>query len=144
MFTLTEYGWPLQNWRTDPARANGVFPTDVASASWLKRRVVRSVLAGELPESALYTDHGEGDALGLNCNADGAFVDLETGQIVCIDNPEDLLLDGTEATGSGMATTTSDMLAPSTVAHPQVGSFVLGSLPTEMPTKRSIVHSNRK
>lgn len=132
MFTLNQYQWPLQNWRTDPGKANGVFPTDVASAAWNKRHVVRSVLVGDLSDSALYADQGEG-VVTIDCDPENAFVNEETGEIVCMD-AEDLIDPGE---GARTATTTTTGMFTVTPPPPQSGAFIKGNRPTQMPTQRS-------
>ncbi|RAK98436.1 glycoside hydrolase [Aspergillus ibericus CBS 121593] len=47
------YNWPRQQYDTDPSYPDNL-PYNIASASWLKRDVAKSVLQQELPLSAIY------------------------------------------------------------------------------------------
>ncbi|KAF2819761.1 glycoside hydrolase [Ophiobolus disseminans] len=70
----TVFNWPKQGWWTKPAKP---YPTDVASANYLKREAVKSVLRGEAPyvkmdhyeqpEHCVLVDDDEG---GMTCIPD--------------------------------------------------------------------------
>lgn len=131
IFTMNAYNWPLQNYKLAPTKAKGNYPTDVASADWLKREVVQSVLAGNGSEAAVYEyeDADENvthEVIELDCEPEDAWMDVETGDIFC--SPGD-------ADGAKSASTTAATEVTATAnTVPQTGPSLRGSVPTQRPS----------
>ncbi|KAF2008423.1 glycoside hydrolase family 18 protein [Aaosphaeria arxii CBS 175.79] len=71
------YNWPRQNYNIDPAQLvqnNQQLPQDVASANWLKRSNIRSVLENRMPAESADSAEQPGD---VDCNKCKIVIDEE-------------------------------------------------------------------
>jgi hypothetical protein len=119
--------WPLQNYKDSIAKANGKYPADVASAAWMKRELVQSVLAGDIPVSFLHENDTE-DSHGVDCPPEDVWIESVTGAVIC----------AREEFERPASTTTATMAGPTfpatTTASPRSVASDVGSMPTRMPS----------
>lgn len=148
MFTV--YGWPVQNYRTNPASANA-WPVDVNSAAYQKRQDAQATLQGTPVKCnsshddcpLLGEDCGEQSVGHPLCEQSTAYVNAATGDITCFED-DDMVELGSVADGysagvfshtPAVATVTCPkIIAATAVSKPQHGAAPQGSLPTGAAT----------